>query len=105
MNTCASLGTGVVKDNIAIDHGRSVADKARGSRSDESGEVLRNAPIYLGGGQIKDVGRMRRSRNRSSISGNTIEVSRHEGIVITDNVAIEMLLRRKHEPVADHQVV
>ena len=101
MSACTRLRTVVVEDNIAIDHGRGVADKAWGSRSDEAGEVLRNAPIYLGGGQIEDVGRMRRSRNRGSISGNTVEVSRREGIGITDDVAIEVFLRRIHEPVAD----
>src|SRR6266581_7286073 len=101
VSTCTRLGTGVVEDHIATDHGRGVADKTRGSRSDEAGEVLRNAPIYLGGGQIEDVGRMRRSRNRGSVSGNTVEVSRREGIGITDDVTIEVLLRRKHEPVAD----
>jgi len=101
VSACTRLGTGVVEDNIAADHGRGVADKARGSRSYEAGELLRNAPIYLGGGQIEDIGRMRRSRNLGSVSGNTVEVSRREGIGITDDVAIEVFLRRKHEPVAD----
>jgi len=101
VSACTRLGTGVVEDNIAADHGRGVADKTRGSRSDEAGELLRNAPIYLGCSQIEDVGRMRRSRNRGSVSGNTVEVSRREGIGITDDVAIEVFLRCKHEPVAN----
>ena len=101
VSACTRLGTGVVEDHIAADHGRGVADKTRSSRSDEAGEVLWNAPIYFGGGQIEDVGRMRCSRNRDSVSGNTVEVSRREGISITDNVAIEVFLRRKHEPVAN----
>ena len=97
---CTRLGTGVVEDNVAADHGRCVAGKRRGPRSDEAGEVLRNARIYLGAGQIEDVGGMRRCRNRGSVSGNTVEVSRREGIGITDDVAIEVFLRSKHEPVA-----
>ena len=101
VNTCASLGTGIKENNIAIDHSRGVADKARVSRSDEHGEMLRYAPSYLGGSKIEDVGRMWRSRNYGSVSGNTVEVSRLEGIGITDDVTIQALLRRKHEPVAD----
>ena len=63
--------------------------------------MLRYTPIYLGGSQIEDVGRMRCSRNHVSVSGNTVEVSRLEGIGVTDNVTIQVLLRRKHKPVAD----
>jgi hypothetical protein len=101
VNTCTSLGTGIEENIIATDHGRSVADKARVSRSDEHVEMLRYAPSYLGGSKIEDVGRMWRSRNYGSVSGNTVEVSRLEGIGITDDVTIQVLLRCKHEPVAD----